>query len=46
MTDERIEQIAMQAKFWNMNGSLARFYWLPFALELLRLYEEEKAKDE
>lgn len=43
MTDERISEIAMQAKFWNMNGSLARFYWLEFAQELLKLYEEEKA---
>jgi hypothetical protein len=29
-----------------MNGSFARFYWLPFAQELLKLYEEEKAKHE
>jgi hypothetical protein len=46
MTDEQIEQIATQAKFWNMNGSFARFYWLPFAQELLKAYEEEKAKHE
>jgi hypothetical protein len=43
MTDERITEIATQAKFWNMNGSLARFYWLEFAQELLKIYEEEKA---
>mgnify|MGYP000093608991 CR=1 FL=1 len=42
MTDERISEIAMQAKFWNMNGSFARFYWLEFAQELLELYELEK----
>lgn len=42
MTDERITEIATQAKFWNMNGSFARFYWLEFAQELLKLYELEK----
>lgn len=42
MTDERITEIATQAKFWNMNGSFARFYWLEFAKELLELYELEK----
>jgi hypothetical protein len=46
MTEERITEIATQAKFWNMNGSFARFYWLPFALELLRVYEEEKVEHE
>ena len=44
MTEERITEIATQAKFWNMNGSLARFYWLEFAKELLEKYESDKTE--